>query len=77
MDPLTDLERQVLDFERGWFKFAGAKEAAIRDTFDWTATRYYQVLNALLGRPEAIAYDPMTVKRLLRLRDARRAARTG
>ena len=75
---LTDTETTVLDFERGWFKYQGAKETAIRDTFGWSATRYYAVLNALIDRPEAMAADPLTVKRLRRLREARgrqRAAR--
>lgn len=77
MTELTDTERRVIDFAAQRFKFAGAREAAIRTEFDWTLTRYSQVLNALLERPEALAYDPMTVKRLVRLRDARRAQRSG
>lgn len=73
---LTDTERDVLDFERSWWKYAGAKETAIRDRFAMSSTRYYQVLNALIDRPEALAYDPMGVRRLQRLRDARRRQRT-
>lgn len=72
---LTDTETAVLDFERSWWKFAGAKETAILEAFDWTPTRYYQVVNDLLGRPEAMAYDPMLVRRLQRLRDQRQANR--
>ena len=49
-------------------KYAGAKEEAIRELFSMSATRYYQVLNALVDRPEALAADPMLVKRLRRLR---------
>ena len=63
-------------FERQWWKYAGAKEQAIRDLFDMSATRYYQVLNALIDRPEALAHDPMLVKRLRRLRSARQRARS-
>lgn len=74
--PLDDRERRILDFERQWWKYAGAKEQAVRDLFDMSATRYYQVLNALIDRPEAIAYDPMLVKRLRRLRSARHRARS-
>jgi hypothetical protein len=74
--PLDDRERKILDFERQWWKYAGAKEQAVRDLFDMSATRYYQVLNALIDRPEAIAYDPMLVKRLRRLRSARHRARS-
>jgi uncharacterized protein DUF3263 len=69
-------EREILAFEGQWWKYAGAKEQAIRELFDMSATRYYQVLNALLDRPEALASDPMLVKRLRRLRSARQRARS-
>ncbi|HET6213900.1 MAG TPA: DUF3263 domain-containing protein [Micromonosporaceae bacterium] len=68
---LTEREMRVLAFERQWWRHAGAKEQAIRDTFDVSATRYYQLLNALLESPAALAQDPMLVKRLRRLRAAR------
>lgn len=55
-------------------QYQGARETAIRERFDMSPTRYYQVLNALIGQPAALAYDPMGVKRLQRLRD-RRATR--
>lgn len=72
---LTDLEQQILTFEHQTWRYAGAKEAAIRDHFGLSATRYYQLLSALIDRPDALAYDPLTVRRLQRLRDARRQAR--
>jgi hypothetical protein len=75
-DGLTVREREILSFERQWWKYAGAKEQAIRDLFDMSATRYYQVLNALIDRPEALAADPMLVKRLRRLRSSRQRARS-
>jgi hypothetical protein len=75
MAELTDEHREILDFERAWWKYAGAKEAAIRDRFGMTATRYYQVLNCLLDDAQAEAYAPMTVRRLRRLRDQRAAFR--
>lgn len=71
MDELTDRQKAILAFERQWWKFAGAKEAKIRDAFDVTSTRYYQELNALLDNPAAIEHDPLLVRRLRRLRDAR------
>ena len=70
--PLAPREAEMLAFERQWWKFAGAKEQAIRELFDMSATRYYQVLNTLIDRPEALARDPMLVKRLRRTREARR-----
>ena len=73
---LSDRDQAILSFERQWWKFAGAKEQAIRLRFDLSATRYYQVLNALIDRPEALVHDPMVVKRLRRLRAARQRARS-
>jgi len=73
---LSERDRQLLAFERLWWKYAGAKEQAIREQFAMSATRYYQVLNALIDRPEAIAFDPLLVKRLRRLRSARQRQRS-
>src|SRR5450432_2384174 len=75
-DTLSDREHQILEFERQWWKYAGAKEQAMREMFDMSATRYYQALNALIDRPAAVAADPMLVKRLRRLRAARQRARS-
>jgi hypothetical protein len=75
MPALTVLEEQVLAFERGWWRNPGAKEQAITDTFGLSATRFYQLLNDLIGRPEALAADPMLVRRLTRLRQTRRGLR--
>jgi hypothetical protein len=73
---LDDRDRQVLEFERQWWKYAGAKEQAIRELFGLSATRYYQLLNALIDRPEALVADPMLVKRLRRLRATRQRTRS-
>ena len=73
---LTAREREILAFERHWWKYAGAKEQAVRELFDMSATRYYQLLNALIDRPEALAHDPMLVKRLRRMRQTRQRARS-
>jgi hypothetical protein len=67
---LTDVQRAMLDFERQWWRQAGAKEQAIRDTFSMTPTRYYQTLNALLDLPGALSYDAALIHRLQRLRGA-------
>ena len=67
---------QILAFESKWWKHAGAKEQAIRDAFGLSSTRYYQVLNALIDRPESLAFDPLLVRRLRRLRAARQRARS-
>src|SRR6201746_2204814 len=68
---LTPLEAEILEFERQWWRLAGAKEQAIRDRFGLSSTRYHQQLNALLDSPAALRADPMLVKRLQRLRSAR------
>lgn len=74
--PLTAQEQQMLAVERAWWKYAGAKEQAIRELFGLSATRYYQILNALIDTEEALAHDPMLVKRLRRLRTTRQRARS-
>ena len=73
---LSERDREILEFERQWWKYAGAKETAVREQFDMSATRYYQVLNALIDRPEALAADPLLVRRLRRLRAARQRQRS-
>jgi hypothetical protein len=73
---LDDRDRAIFEFERQWWRYAGGKEQAVRELFGMSATRYYQVLNALIDRPEAMAHDPMLVKRLRRLRSSRQRARS-
>ena len=73
---LSERDARILDFERQWWKYAGAKEQAVRELFDMSATRYYQVLNALIDSPAALARDPMLVKRLRRMRMSRQRARS-
>ena len=75
-DGLSERDLAVLAFERQWWKDAGAKEQAVRDLFDLSATRYYQLLNALIDKPEALVADPMLVKRLRRLRATRQRTRS-
>ena len=70
---LTELEVRILEFEKDWWRYAGAKESAIKDLFDMKPPAYYQLLNNLIDRPDALALAPMLVKRLRRIRDARRA----
>lgn len=73
---LSARDAEILDFERQWWKYAGAKEAAVREKFDMSSTRYYQVLNALIDQPEALAADPLLVRRLRRLRATRQRQRS-
>jgi hypothetical protein len=73
---LSRREHDMLAFERQWWRRPGAKETAIRDQFGVPPTRYYQVLNALVDRSDALAADPLLVRRLRRLRSARQRQRS-
>jgi IS4 transposase len=77
--PRTDLdetEQRLLAFERSWADRVGNREAAIRAEFGVSSARYYQMLYALIDSPIAVRHDPLLVRRLQRLRDSRRRART-
>ena len=73
---LTDEQLAILDFEKLWWKYAAVKESQIRERFDMTAVRYYQLLNQIIDLPESLAYDPLLVRRLRRLRAARARQRS-
>ena len=73
---LSETEVRILQFEKQWWRYAGAKESAVRELFDMSATRYYQVLNGLLDTPGALEHDPLLVKRLRRLREQRQRTRS-
>jgi Protein of unknown function (DUF3263) len=72
---LSERDRQILDFERESWKLGAPKERAIRERFGFSAARYHQLLNRIVDRPEALAHDPMLVRRLRRLREVRRRRR--
>lgn len=73
---LSDLDREVLDFERDWVLHAGAKDAAVRERFDLTPTGYHQLLNRLIDLPAAETHAPRLVRRLRRRRAARQEQRS-
>ena len=73
---LSDLEVRILDFERQWWRYAGAKETGIKEEFNLSAREYYELLNNLIDREDALAASPLLIKRLRRLREARIAARS-
>ena len=77
LDPmaLTDRDRAILDFERSWWTETGPKDTAIRERFELSGTRYYQLLTELIDDPEALDYDPLLIRRLRRMRERRRRAR--
>jgi hypothetical protein len=73
---LSDREWEILAFERQWWKHPGDKEQAIRELFDMSASRYYQLLNVLVDKPEALEADPMLIKRLRKGRANRQRVRS-
>ncbi len=75
-DGLSRRDRDILAFERQWWQYAGLKEQAIKEMFDLSPTRYYQVLNNVIDNPAALAEDPLLVRRLRRLRATRQKTRS-
>ncbi len=73
---LSDRDRRILDFEHQWWKYAGSKEEAVKELFDLSPTRYYQLLNQLIDSEAALAHDPLLIKRLRRQRASRQRSRS-
>jgi hypothetical protein len=74
---LTELDLRILAFERSLWRSPGAKEREILDALGMSPTRYYQLLNELIDRPEAVQFDPALVARLRRRRADRNRLRSG
>lgn len=66
----------MLACEAEWWLRPGAKAQGVRDVFGWTESRYYQLLSALLDRPEALEHAPVVVGRLRELRHRRASIRS-
>ena len=73
---LSTRDRAIIELERSWWKYPGAKVSAISEQIGVSEVRYYQLLGALLERPEALAHDPLTVHRLQRVRRAQAEQRS-
>jgi hypothetical protein len=72
---LSPRDARVLEFEGEWWRYPGPKDRAIREYLGMSATRYYQILRRLMDDPAASELDPLTIRRLRRIRgDARRKA---
>ena len=67
---LTEEDRAILEFERGWWLEPGPKDQAIEFTLGLPAAAYYELLIEMLGRPDAARFDPLTVARLRAMIDA-------
>ncbi|HZU72508.1 MAG TPA: DUF3263 domain-containing protein [Acidimicrobiales bacterium] len=72
---LSDLDRAILEYEQGWWREPGPKEAVIRDRLHLSPTRYYRLLGGLLDSVDAYRDYPLVIARLRRQRDQRRRAR--
>lgn len=72
---LTERDRAIIAFERTWWSEDGSKESIIRERFELSTTRYYELLGDLVDSEEAYEFDPLVIRRLRRLRDRRRRAR--
>jgi hypothetical protein len=72
---LSARDLAILAFERAWWRRGGMKEEAVREEFGISTARYYQLLGTLIDTPAALQEDPMLVKRLQRIRDARAVRR--
>jgi hypothetical protein len=75
MTTLDPQLRSVLELERRWAVAGGPSQRLIRQRLGISPTRYHQLLVRAIDLPEALAYDPMLVRRLRRLRETRRRAR--
>lgn len=67
MAELNAFERAVLDFESQWWAH-GKKSDSIVERFKMKPSTYYARRAEIVARPEALAYAPITVRRLRRTR---------
>lgn len=74
---LNEQERAILDFEGNWWTHQGDKDALVLERFGLPPDRYTALLAELVDRPEALAHDPLVVRRLRRMRDRSRRDRVG
>jgi hypothetical protein len=70
---LSERDVEMLDLERSWFRYAGARETVVRERFGMSMPRYLQVLHALIDSPAALEHDAQLVRRLQRRRAVHRA----
>lgn len=74
-EELSPREKCILEFSRLHWKHRGATDTAILVLFGLSFIAYGQMLWTIVDKPAAEEYDPEHVRRLRRLRDARRQNR--
>jgi Protein of unknown function (DUF3263) len=72
---LSERDAEILDVERTWWTISGTKEALVRERLGMSLSTYRKLLGGLLDDPDALAHDPLVVRRLRRVREQRRRAR--
>lgn len=72
---MTVREHMALTLAATPYRYPARREEAALHTLNMTPPRFWQVVDALLDRPDVEATYPQAVNRLKRLRDQRRRAR--
>lgn len=72
--PLDDRDRAIVEFEATWFTLDEPRHEAIRARFSCSVEEYQLEVNRVIDHPDALALDPLVVRRLRRHRERRRRA---
>ncbi|WP_051486249.1 DUF3263 domain-containing protein [Nocardioides sp. J54] len=72
---LTVRDHMAIRLAAASYRYAGARESDVRHQLGWSMPVFARHVNVLLDRPAALAAYPVEVKRLRRIRDARRRVR--
>jgi len=73
---LTAADRTALELAGATYKYAAVRESHAREQLGLGPVEFWQRVNALLDDPAAEAELPLVVRRLRRMRSARRDARS-
>lgn len=76
-EPLSVRDHMALDLAGRQYKFPARRVADARETLGLSEAHFWQLVNDLIDRPAAEVEYTSLVRRLRRLRDARRAQRSG
>ena len=69
---LNQRDRDILEFEQSWWESEIPMDQGVRERFQLTEAEYVAALDELIASDEALAAEPLLVRRLRRLRDRRR-----
>lgn len=72
---LSVRDHMTLRLAAAHYRYPGARESDAFELLGLSPTLFHRHVNELLDDPEALAALPMEVRRLRRVRDARRRAR--